>query len=135
MHRLLARSNEPLNLVAHQETIQQRALEDVQLNEIDALLAKDPGNPFLIKEEAAALKEYFRKLKFAHLEQEAKRFFIYSITGDEPQGVSEEDNLRAEGENAVKKAKLKALKGDIEGMQIKAVEIARSNTRSKSEVP
>jgi hypothetical protein len=65
------------------------------------------------------------------LEQEAKRFFIYSITGDEPQGVSEEDNLRAEGENAVKKAKLKALKGDIEGMQIKAVEIARSNTKSE----
>jgi len=37
-------------------------------------------------------KEYLRRLKFTHLEQEAKRKFLVSITGDEPQRVQPGDN-------------------------------------------
>lgn len=71
-------------------------------------------------------------MKFAHLEQDAKRSFIFSITGDEPSVVSADDNRIAEEENIVKKRELKALKDDIENMQVKAVETARSNSKSES---
>jgi len=54
--RLLARSNEPLNLVAHHEEIQRRALDPVGINDSDPILARDPANPILIKEAAASQK-------------------------------------------------------------------------------
>lgn len=62
--RLLARHNEPLNSVSHHEEIQRRALDSVGLNEQDALLARDPTNPILIKEEAAAQKVSYIFLSF-----------------------------------------------------------------------
>jgi hypothetical protein len=71
-------------------------------------------------------------LKKAQLEQDAKRGFIFAITGDEPPEVNEAEIRNAEEFNAVEKAKLKGLKRDIENMQVKAVEIAKSNSKSES---
>jgi hypothetical protein len=39
-----------------------------------------------------AVQDHFRRLKFNYLEQEAKRNFLFSITGDEPQGVQPGEN-------------------------------------------
>ena len=43
---------------------------------------------------AAERQDYFRRLKFTYLEQEAKRNFLFSITGDEPQSVAPGENER-----------------------------------------
>jgi hypothetical protein len=71
-------------------------------------------------------------LKFTYLEQEAKRNFLYSITGDEPQGVQAGENEDLERENAITKGELKALKDEIEDMRLKSIEIAKSNAQSQS---
>lgn len=70
-------------------------------------------------------------MKFTYLEQEAKRNFLYSITGDEPQGVQAGENEDLEEANAVAKGELKALKGEIEEMRLKSVEIAKRNAQSE----
>jgi hypothetical protein len=77
-------------------------------------------------------EEYFRNLKKAQLEQDAKRGFIFAITGEDPPEVNEAEIQKEEEFNAIEKANLKALKRDIENMQVKAVEIAKSNSKSES---
>lgn len=42
--------------------------------------------------EREAQKDYFRRLKFKFLEQEAKKSFLFSITGDVPQRVMPGEN-------------------------------------------
>jgi hypothetical protein len=50
------------------------------------------GNPLAVPYEKDQQKIYFRNLKFKYLEQEAKRSFLFSITGDEPQRVMPGEN-------------------------------------------
>lgn len=57
---------------------------------------------------------------------------MYSITGDEPQGVQAGENEDLERANAITKNELKALKGEIEEMRLRSIEIAKRNTQSES---
>jgi len=66
------------------------------------------------------------------LEQEAKRSFVFGITADDPPKADPAENEASRQVNVVKKAQLKAVKDDIENMKVKAVETARSNTKSRS---
>jgi transcription-repair coupling factor (superfamily II helicase) len=85
-----------------------------------------------LRKKVANKEEYFRNLKKAQLEQDAKRGFIFAITGEDPPEVNEAEIQKEEEFNAIEKANLKALKRDIENMQVKAVEIAKSNSKSES---
>lgn len=67
-------------------------MKDVTVNSNDGGMSLDSSNPLAVKDEMDAQKEYFRRLKFTHLEQEAKRNFLFTIMGDEPQGVQPGDN-------------------------------------------
>ena len=54
--RLLASSSDPLQLLKHRETFQERALRDVTVNSNDSAMMLDPNNPLLVKEEMEAQK-------------------------------------------------------------------------------
>ncbi|ORY33785.1 hypothetical protein BCR39DRAFT_519226 [Naematelia encephala] len=124
---LITTSQQPLNLLQHREKFQERALRDVTTNSNDSAMMLDPNNPVLVREEMAAQKEYFRRLKFNYLEQEAKRKFLVSITGDEPQGVQPGENEEREMINREKKARLKAAKAELDSMRSEAIDLATAN--------
>ncbi|CAD6569536.1 MAG: hypothetical protein TREMPRED_005287 [Tremellales sp. Tagirdzhanova-0007] len=132
--RYISASSAPLNLVQHREKFQDRALRDVTVHINDSAMMMDPSNPLLVKDEMEAQKEYFRRLKFTYLEQEAKRYFLFSITGDEPQGVQPGENEQLEQSNAQKKAALKATKADIDQMQVEALQLAKGNATKHAEI-
>ena len=124
-------SNNPLNIVAHRETFQERALRDLTTPNANNDAALDPSNPVLIREETDAQKDYLRRLKFTYLEQEAKRNFLFSITGEEPQGVLPGENEALEKSNELKKRALKGLKTEVEEMREEAIALARENAASE----
>ncbi|RXK36705.1 hypothetical protein M231_06012 [Tremella mesenterica] len=128
-YRLIASSSNPLHLEKYRDQFHERALRDVTGHGNDSALVLDPSNPLLVKAEMEAQKDYFRRLKFTYLEQEAKRNFLFSITGDEPQVVPPGENEEREIINAQKKAALKALKEEIATMQQEAVQLARMNAQ------
>jgi hypothetical protein len=57
---------------------------------------------------------------------------VYGITADDPPKADPEVNEERRQSNVIKKAELKAVKDDIEKMKVKAVETARTNTKSES---
>ncbi|KAK4684696.1 hypothetical protein P7C73_g5473, partial [Tremellales sp. Uapishka_1] len=127
-------SAKQLNVHLYRDRFQDRALRDMTINSNDAASMMDPSNPILMGEEMESQKDYFRRLKFNYLEQEAKRNFLYSITGDEPQNIQPGENEELEIVNAEKKALLKATKQEIENMRLEAIRLAKSNTQQHAEV-
>ncbi|KAL7422301.1 hypothetical protein Q5752_002947 [Cryptotrichosporon argae] len=130
---LLASAAEPTHLDAHREAFFARALRDVTAN-ADGALGLDPGNPVAVRDEMEAQKDYFRRLKFTYLEQEAKRNFLYAITGDEPPSVSQGENEALEASNADKKAALKTAKEAIAADVDAAFALARTNAVAQEEL-
>lgn len=104
-------------------------------------------------------QDYFRRLKFTYLEQEAKREFLDSITGDEPKGARPGENEErgeqrvdtspschvsfrkevwpltyesiSEQINARKKAALKTTKAEVDEMRETALRLAQENATSE----
>ncbi|GFZ46197.1 hypothetical protein JCM24511_04444 [Saitozyma sp. JCM 24511] len=134
VEHLASTGAEPLNIERHRDRFQERALRDVTVNSSDSAMALDPGNPTIIGPEMEAQKDHFRRLKFNYLEQEAKRNFLFSITGDEPQGVQPGENEALEQSNAEKKAALKAYKAHIDEMRGETIELAKSNAARNPEI-
>jgi len=82
--RFLASASQKSHLETHRERFHARAL--------DADAYSYTSNPLGMAAERAAQKEHFRRLKFKHLEQEAKKSFLFCITGDTPQRVLPGEN-------------------------------------------
>ncbi|WVO12826.1 hypothetical protein L204_100434 [Cryptococcus depauperatus] len=129
LDQLAAAAAQPdYNIHQNRDRFQERALRDVTTASNDSAMAFDPNNPVLVREEMNAQKDYFRRLKFAYLEQDAKRHFLASITGEEPQRVEPGENEERERINAEKKAVLKTAKHDIEEMRSTTIHLAGKNT-------
>ncbi|KAE8538047.1 hypothetical protein D1P53_006114 [Cryptococcus gattii VGV] len=122
------------NVHQNRDNFQERALRDVTMSSNESALVLDPNNPILVREEMKAQKDYFRKLKFTYLEQDAKRHFLASITGDEPQRVEPGENEERELINAEKKERLKAAKVGIEDMRTTSVKLAEENAKKHGEM-
>lgn len=58
-------------------------------------------------------QEFFKKIKFKYLEQEAKETFLKLILADDPEQIDREDNDRLEEENRRSKGLLKAAKLEL----------------------
>ncbi|WVR05241.1 hypothetical protein IAU60_002253 [Kwoniella sp. DSM 27419] len=125
--QLSAAAAEGFHVLQHRDNFQERALRDVTTNSSDSVMMLDPSNPVLVREEMESQKEFFRRLKFTYLEQEAKRHFLSSIMGDEPQQVQPGENEERELINAKKKAELKATKASIEEMRQMTIKWAEEN--------
>ena len=61
-------------------------------------------------------QDFFRKLKFKYLEQEAKLEFTQAITGETPKILGRGENDQLEATNSMKKAELKRFKADLEAL-------------------
>ncbi|ODN84746.1 hypothetical protein L202_00625 [Cryptococcus amylolentus CBS 6039] len=132
--QLTAAAQSGYNVYQNRDLFQERALRDVTVGSNESALMLDPNNPILVREEMNAQKDYFRRLKFTYLEQGAKRHFLASITGEEPQRVEPGENEELEASNAQKKAELKAVKTDIENMRTEAVVLAEQNAKQHTEM-
>ncbi|XAO24064.1 hypothetical protein I312_102854 [Cryptococcus bacillisporus CA1280] len=132
--QLTADAQSGYNVHQNRDNFQERALRDVTMSSNESALMLDPNNPILVREEMKAQKDYFRKLKFTYLEQDAKRHFLASITGDEPQRVEPGENEERELINAEKKERLKAAKADIEDMRTTSVQLAEENAKKHDEM-
>ncbi|WVQ71594.1 hypothetical protein IAR50_001134 [Cryptococcus sp. DSM 104548] len=132
--QLTAAAQSGYNVYQNRDLFQERALHDVTMGSNDSALMLDPNNPILVREEMNAQKDYFRRLKFTYLEQGAKRHFLASITGEEPQSVAPGENEELEASNAQKKAELKAVKAEIENMRTETVALAEQNAKQHSEM-
>ncbi|WVQ78048.1 hypothetical protein IAT38_000129 [Cryptococcus sp. DSM 104549] len=132
--QLTASSQSGFNVLRHRDRFQERALRDVTMGSNDSAMTLDPNNPVLVREEMISQKEYFRRLKFTYLEQDAKRHFLASITGAEPQVVQPGENEEREAINAEKKAALKAAKAEIEEMRTATVKLAEDSTQKHKEM-
>ncbi|KJE02173.1 hypothetical protein I311_04229 [Cryptococcus gattii NT-10] len=132
--QLTADAQSGYNVHQNRDNFQERALRDVTMSSNESALMLDPNNPILVREEMKAQKDYFRKLKFTYLEQDAKRHFLASITGDEPQRVEPGENEERELINAEKKERLKAAKVGIEDMRNTSVKLAEENARKHEEM-
>ncbi|WVW83168.1 hypothetical protein I302_105186 [Kwoniella bestiolae CBS 10118] len=117
------------HVLQHRDRFQEKALRDVTLNSNDSAMMLDPNNPVLVREEMESQKEYFRRLKFTYLEQEAKRHFLSSIMLEEPPTVEQGENEERERINAEKKAVLKETKSTIEEMRSMTVKLAEENAQ------
>ncbi|WWC69508.1 uncharacterized protein I206_103450 [Kwoniella pini CBS 10737] len=122
------------NVLEHRDRFQERALRDVTLSSNDSAMMMDPNNPILVREEMVSQKDYFRRLKFTYLEQEAKRHFLSSIMGDEPQRVEPGENEERELTNAEKKRVLKEAKSEIDEMRAFTVRLAEDNAKKHTEM-
>ncbi|KIR58679.1 hypothetical protein I314_05518 [Cryptococcus bacillisporus CA1873] len=132
--QLTADAQSGYNVHQNRDNFQERALRDVTMSSNESALMLDPNNPILVREEMKAQKDYFRKLKFTYLEQDAKRHFLASITGDEPQRVEPGENEERELINAEKKERLKAAKAGIEDMRTTSVQLAEENAKKHDEM-
>lgn len=132
--QLTADAQSGYNVHQNRDNFQERALRDVTMSSNESALMLDPNNPILVREEMKAQKDYFRKLKFTYLEQDAKRHFLASITGDEPQRVEPGENEERELINAEKKERLKAAKAGIEDMRTTSVKLAEENAKKHDEM-
>ncbi|KAK6902882.1 hypothetical protein L486_08378 [Kwoniella mangroviensis CBS 10435] len=122
------------NVLQHRDRFQEKALRDVTLSSNDSAMMLDPNNPILVREEMESQKEYFRRLKFTYLEQEAKRHFLSSIMLEEPPTVEQGENEERERINAEKKAILKETKSTIEDMRSMTVKLAEDNAQKHKQV-
>ncbi|WRT67088.1 uncharacterized protein IL334_004054 [Kwoniella shivajii] len=122
------------HVLQHRDRFQERALRDVTMSSNDSAMMMDPNNPILVREEMESQKDYFRRLKFTYLEQEAKRHFLSSIMGDEPQRVEPGENEERELINTEKKAALKTTKSSIEEMRSMTVKLAEENAKKHVEM-
>ncbi|WWC90102.1 uncharacterized protein L201_005035 [Kwoniella dendrophila CBS 6074] len=122
------------HVLQHRDQFQERALRDVTMSSNDSAMMLDPSNPILVREEMESQKEYFRRVKFTYLEQEAKRHFLSWIIGDEPQRVEPGENEEREISNAAKKAVLKEAKLSIENMRKTTVKLAETNAKKHTEM-
>ncbi|WVQ70141.1 uncharacterized protein L199_008366 [Kwoniella botswanensis] len=122
------------NVLQHRDRFQEKALRDVTLSSNDSAMMLDPNNPILVREEMESQKEYFRRLKFTYLEQEAKRHFLSSIILEEPPTVEQGENEERERINAEKKAILKETKLTIEDMRSMTVKLAEDNAQKHKQV-
>ncbi|WWD15623.1 hypothetical protein CI109_100045 [Kwoniella shandongensis] len=132
--QLSAAASSGFHVLRHRDRFQERALRDVTMSSNDSAMMMDPTNPILVREEMESQKDYFRRLKFTYLEQEAKRHFLASITGTEPQRVEPGENEERETINAAKKASLKSTKSTIEEMRAQTVQLAEDNARKHVEM-
>ncbi|KGB74278.1 hypothetical protein I307_05009 [Cryptococcus deuterogattii 99/473] len=132
--QLTADAQSGYNVHQNRDNFQERALRDATMSSNESALMLDPNNPILVREEMKAQKDYFRKLKFTYLEQDAKRHFLASITGDEPQRVEPGENEERELINAEKKERLKAAKAGIEDMRTTSVKLAEQNAKKHEEM-
>ncbi|WWC61172.1 uncharacterized protein I303_103752 [Kwoniella dejecticola CBS 10117] len=117
------------NVLENRDRFLERALRDVTLNSNDSAMMMDPNNPILVREEMESQKDYFRRIKFTYLEQQAKRHFLSSIMGDEPQRVEPGENEERELINAEKKKILKETKSGIDEMRSLTVKLAEENAK------
>lgn len=76
-------------------------------------------------------KAHFRLLKQRYIDLEAKRQFLFTITGDAP-ALAPGENERLEGENKKKKAALKEKKAEVERLRTEIGEMAKDNEQSES---
>ncbi|KAK8870084.1 hypothetical protein IAR55_000654 [Kwoniella newhampshirensis] len=132
--QLSAAASSGFHVLRHRDRFQERALRDVTMSSNDSAMTMDPTNPVLVREEMESQKDYFRRLKFTYLEQEAKRHFLASITGTEPQRVEPGENEEREIVNAEKKASLKSTKSAIEEMRTRTVQLAEDNAKKHVEM-
>jgi hypothetical protein len=84
-------------------------------------------------------QEFFKKIKFKYLEQEAKETFLKLILADDPEQIDREDNDRLEVENRRSKDVLKAAKVELGGLKEEvervAEEVAESESRESTRSP
>ncbi|WVQ98684.1 hypothetical protein IAU59_005815 [Kwoniella sp. CBS 9459] len=115
------------NVMRHRDEFQEKALRDVTMNSNDSAMMLDPSNPLLVREEMQLQKEYVKRLKFTHIEQEAKRHFLASVMGDDPPTVQPGQNEELEAINAEKKAALKTLKTGLYETRDSIIRLAEIN--------
>ncbi|WVF72244.1 hypothetical protein IAT40_007056 [Kwoniella sp. CBS 6097] len=132
--QIQASSSTGFNVTRHRDQFLERALKDVTMNSNDSAMMLDPSNPILMREEMQSQKDYFKRLKFTYLEQEAKRHFLASVMGEDPQTVQPSQNEELEAINAKKKAALKTLKSDIEEMRSSSIKLAEDNAAKHAEM-
>ncbi|KAJ9160869.1 Kinetochore protein Sos7 [Coniochaeta hoffmannii] len=78
-----------------------------------ALETSSNNTPAALEADLAHYRELFSKLRFSYVEQVTKEKFIRAIIADPPEIVTPAENLALERDNAVAKARLKALKTDV----------------------
>lgn len=86
-----------------------------------------PGSVLARKEQQ---KGEFRLLKQRFLDSEAKRQFLFAITGESP-SLAPGENERLERENKEKKAVLKEKKAEVERLRVEIGEMAKDNEQSE----
>lgn len=84
---------------------------DASTSALDAAAATN--TPAALEADLAHYRELFSKLRFSYVEQVTKEKFIRAVIADPPEIVTPADNAALEAENAVAKARLKALKADV----------------------
>lgn len=99
-----------------------------------ALLENLDSRPATVSARSEQQRADFRLLKQHHIDLEAKRQFLFAITGDVPP-LSQGENERLERENKEKKAVLKERKAEIERMRTEIGEMARDNEQSECRGP
>ena len=106
------------------DKFQAQAQSDLTQTFSDSAMAQDPGNPTLVDEEISAQIEFFKKIKFKYLEQEAKETFLKLILADDPVQIDREDNQRLEHENNQSKHTLKHAKNELESLRNEVSRVA-----------
>ncbi|EKD00449.1 hypothetical protein A1Q2_05286 [Trichosporon asahii var. asahii CBS 8904] len=89
-----------------------------------------PGSVLARKEQQ---KGEFRLLKQRFLDSEAKRQFLFAITGESP-SLAPGENERLERENKEKKAVLKEKKAEVERLRVEIGEMAKDNEQKHAEL-
>lgn len=69
-------------------------------------------------------QEFFKKIKFKYLEQEAKETFLKLILAEDPVQIDREDNNRLELENAESKHTLKQAKHELDALRNQVSRVA-----------
>lgn len=83
---------------------------DASTSALDSTAANTPA---ALEADLAHYRELFSKLRFSYVEQVTKEKFIRAVIADPPEIVTPGENAALERENAVAKARLKALKADV----------------------
>lgn len=89
--------------------------------------AAHPAAVLARSDEAA---RHFRLLKQRYIDLEAKRQFLFTITGDAP-ALAPGEAERLASENAEKKARLKVAKGEVARLRDETLRMAKDNADSK----
>ncbi|KAL7416379.1 hypothetical protein BDY24DRAFT_379560 [Mrakia frigida] len=126
------------HIATMKDKFQAQAQSDLTQTFSDSAMAQDPGNPTLVEEEISAQIEFFKKIKFKYLEQEAKETFLKLILAEDPVQIDREDNNRLEEENKESKAILKASKIELDALRNEvgrvAEEVATGHAQLTNEV-